>query len=204
MPSIAVQTVLQSARNLLGDLLTTAGRPRFRSMQELDAFLRQGGYRLAAKDGNTAFGPAGGRQLIYEGPPIADGSAGAVRVIVKVKTRGYANGMRPNGTMSVEVTRGGTGWEHTLFKLDANGQIIAKNILGSNRALVPTEDGVLVETAPGSEKFRMRPDGTPQYLAPWEVIEGGQATPIDQDAFANRGHLDFRPGFDPSGAADIR
>ena len=178
MPSIAVQMVLQSARNLLGDLLK-AGRPRFHSMRELDIFLRQEGYRLAIKDGNAAFGPAGGRQLILRGParsPMARPGR-CWPVIVKVKTRGYANGMRPNGTMSVEVTRGGTGWEHTLFKLDANGRIIPKNILGSNRAVVRPRTECWSRPTPGSEKFRMRPGGTPQYLAPWEVIEGDRATP---------------------------
>jgi hypothetical protein len=185
---------LESARALLQGLLVNRV-PKFKSIRELDAFLRSRGFKLID---NQPYGPKlpDARQLIYQGPD---------NIIVKIKTRGYAGGPNPrsNGTMSVEITDGkGIEWENTLFKLDSDGRIIAKNILGKDTNMVPTRDGVLIEQAPG--KFRVGKDGKPLPLAPWEVIEGGKATPINKDAFANRGHHDFLPGFDPTGASALK
>src|SRR2546421_224678 len=108
------QLSLDTIQKLLQDPLAfSAGKPQFKSVPEMNAYLRGKGFRLTD---NTAFGPQDpdARQLIYQGPN---------NVIVKIKTCGYQQGPRMGrATLSVEATDGkGTGWDNTLFKADGNG-----------------------------------------------------------------------------------
>jgi hypothetical protein len=136
------------------------------------------------------------RQLIYQGPN---------NVIVKVKTMGYAGGRRQGvATMSMEITNGkGIEWDNVLCKLDHNGHIIAKNVMGNNTPLIPTVDGKFLVVTPNGN-IRLNAKGEPQPVSVFEVLEGGQAKAIDKDAFADRGHMDFRTPFSPKGAATLK
>jgi hypothetical protein len=118
---------------------------------------------------------------------------------------GYEAGRRKGvATLSVEITDGkGLEWTNTLCKVDRNGRVIAKNLLGAETQMVPTTDGkYLVFTPRGA--VRSKPDGSPMPLSAFEVLEGGIATPLDKESFADRGHFDFRPGFDSRGAAELK
>jgi hypothetical protein len=153
---------------------------------------------------NDPFGPQGGRQLIYLGPD---------NIIIKVKTAGYSDGKRQGvATMSLEVTNGkGVGWEHTLFKVDANGKIVAKNMHVDGEIVrlpadhpgrtqnPPLEFGFLeAGKPPTDDKGRYNIKG----LTGLEFVDN-QSTKGDQQVWADRGHLDLPNGFNGAGADSI-
>jgi hypothetical protein len=165
------------------------GRPRFQSVAELDTFLRANGFSLPAGN-NTKYGPSAdpdARQLVYLGPN---------NVLVKVKTAGYESGQRKGrATLSIEVTDGkGSLWEHTLFKVDADGKIIAKNVIDMDQPVVRTSTG---------DWGVRRANGKVEPIVKWEVIQGGRAAPFNRQGWADRGHLDLPSSFDKAGAAQI-
>jgi len=49
-----------------------------------------------------------------------------------------------------------------------------------------------------------RSNGAIEEIMPHEVVLDADSKPIDPDRFADRGHFDFLPGFDPRGAANLR
>jgi hypothetical protein len=165
------------------------GRPVFKNVKEFDRYWRRRGFRLLK---NEAFGPAGGRQLIYEGDK---------NVIVKFKSAGYKDGPRMGkATMSLEVSDGkGVGWENALFKVDGEGKIVAKNlhIDGEIVRLPPDHPGRKLGLEFG---IRNPQSGNVQALTKFEVIQGGQGPIPNKQLWADRGHLDFPPGFDGAGA----
>lgn len=177
------------------DLITTMlrdgkaflnGRPQFRTPEEMHQFLTGKGFTLVR---NEAFGPESpeARHLIYEGPH---------NVIVKVKTQGYAQGRRAGqATMSIEVTDGkGNAWGNTLFKVDGRGRIIAKNYV---------DVGELAKLPDGSWGVKRGSTGKVEPIVSWEVVQGGRGKPINKDAWADSGHLDFGKEFKPDGAKDL-
>jgi hypothetical protein len=181
-PSVAPALAL--ARRVVTSC-TVAGKARFRTPADFDGAFRRESFRLAVND---AFGPPhpDARQLIYE-------SADRM-VIIKVKTKGYPNGMRPGGTMSIEITNGtGTAWKDVLCKLDTAGEPIPSNVITRDK-LVETPEGLRVRRATGQV----------EEIMPHEVVLEAGAPPFDGDRFADRGHFDFLPGFDPRGAASLR
>jgi hypothetical protein len=164
---------------------TTGGRAGFKTPGEFDAAFKREAFRLVV---NEAFGPVhpDARQLIYESPDRM--------VTIKVKTKGYPNGMRPGGTMSIEITNGtGTAWKDVLCKVDVAGDPIPSNVITPDK-LVETAEGRSVRRATG--KF--------EEIMPHEVVLERHGPAFDGDLFANRGHFDFLPGFDPRGAAALR
>jgi hypothetical protein len=186
------------------------GKPVFRTIQEFDHYWRdQQGFRRLRND---LFGYQGlkfpGRQLIYLGPD---------NTIVKVKTAGYSDGTRKGvATMSLEATNGeGVGWEHTLFKVDANGRIVAKNLHVDGEIMrlpmdhpgrkqnPPLEFGFL----PAGQPLKSIKDGKEVYnlkgLTGLEFVQGGKGPAPDQQAWADRGHLDLPSGFDGTGAEGL-
>jgi hypothetical protein len=162
------------------------GKPQFRNVREMDDCLRGKGFALVR---NEAFGSdqPDARQLIYQGPND---------VIVKVKTRGYERGPRKGrATLSIEALDGkGTGWENVLFKVDANGQIIAKNLINEEE---------LARLPNGQWGVRRGSTGKVEPFVKFEVIQGGLSPPFDKQAWADRGHLDLREDFNPAGAKDL-
>jgi hypothetical protein len=182
---------LNTVKALLDDPAAfKAGKPTFKNVAELDGFLRAKGFKLPAGN-NTKFGPPDdpdARQMIYMGPN---------NVVVKVKTAGYEGGPRMGRpTLSIEVTDGkGSLWENTLFKVDAGGKIIAKNVIDVNQPVVKMSgDG---------EWGVQRANGKVEPIVKWEVIVGGKAPPFNRQEWADRGHLDLPPEFDKAGAAQI-
>jgi len=187
---------LAEARGLLQNMME-GDAPKFRTFKQLHEFLTSKGLRVSKKE---VFGPKDpktlrvvqdGAQVIYEN---ADGT-----VIVKIKTRGYPNGMRSGGTMSVELSNGGGGvvrgkvvdassWEAAICKLDRNGRMTSKTRLGK-------DDVVILE----GEAHAITPSGDTRKIAPLEFIDSRNLTKADKDAFADQGHIDFR-NFDPTGA----
>jgi hypothetical protein len=179
----STKTALAFARGILSRRIG-AGKAPFKSPAEIDAALREDGLRLVAND---PFGPPvpDARQLIY--------ASADRRVLVKVKTRGYADGRRAGGTMSIELGTGqGTSWKDIVCKLDRNGEPIPSNVVMPN-LLVRTPDGVRVKRASGQV----------EPLMPHEVVLD-DAAGFDPNAFADRGHFDFPPGFDPAGVEALR
>lgn len=196
---------LAQARSVLGGLML-GGSPKFKTVQELHEFLTNRGLTLRE---NIPFGPdhPDARQLLYA---TTDN-----RVVVKIKTMGYKDGTRAGGTLSVEVTDGkGIKWENALYKLDRDGNVIAKWFRAADDVIFtavsgPGKTGVQVLTADAKAKLK---NGTLSaqdiealpHVSPWELLEGGIVKPRDPKAFADRGHLDFAPGFDASGAAGLK
>jgi hypothetical protein len=166
-----------------------AGTPVFGSVTELHDYLTAKGFNLP--DGNnTAYGPPDdpdARQLVYNGPN---------NIIIKLKTAGYASGpRRGRATMSIEVADGrGSAWENTLFKVDANGKIIAKNVIDADATLV---------RLPTGEWGVQRASGEVQKIVKFEVILGGKGPPFNKQAWADRGHLDLPARFNRAGAATV-
>jgi hypothetical protein len=203
--SAQLANYLAQARSVLGSIML-GGRPRFKSAQQLHDFMTRRG--LALRE-NISFGPdhPDARQLLYA---TTDN-----RVVVKVKTMGYKDGTRGGGTMSVEVTDGkGIKWENALYKLDREGNIIAKWFRGTDDVIFtgvtgPGKTGVQVLTPDAKAKLK---NGTLTaqdiealpHVSPWELLEGGMVKPRDPKAFADRGHLDFAPGFDAKGAGNLK
>jgi hypothetical protein len=178
----AVAAALEVARRVVARY-TTAGKACFRSPTDLDAAFTREGFRLVV---NEAFGPPhpDARQLIYESPDRM--------VAIKVKTKGYSNGMRAGGTMSIEITNGtGTAWKDVLCKVDSAGDPIPSNVITRDR-LVETPTGLRVR----------REDGQVEEIMAHEVVLDRDVA-FDPDRFAARGHFDFLPGFDPRGAAEL-
>lgn len=179
-----VATALTTARGVVSRF-TVAGKARFRTALEFDAAFRRNSFRLVSND---AFGPphADARQLIYESPDHM--------VIVKVKTMGYPNGVRPGGTMSIEITSGkGTAWKDVLCKIDGEGQPIPSNLITPDK-LVQTPQGLRVRRATGQI----------EEIMDHEVVLDSGSGLVDVNKCADRGHFDFAPGFDPTGAAGLR
>jgi hypothetical protein len=176
-----IYSVVHDARAFEGS------KPRFKNVVEMDSFLRTKGFHLTD---NQPFGPnePDARQLIYQGPN---------NVIIKVKTRGYVQGRRMGRAfMSVEATDGkGTKWENTLFKVDSNGKIIAKNLINADE---------LAHLPDGSWGVRRGSTGKVEPIVKFEVIQGGQSPPFNKDQWADRGHLDFAEDFEPGGAAILK
>ncbi|MFQ5652290.1 MAG: DUF6861 domain-containing protein [bacterium] len=198
------------ARSLLGDMMS-GNHPRFRTFRDLHRYLTsQKGLRVAKKEVYGPREPATGKvmtdaaQVIYSS---ADGT-----VVVKVKTRGYEWGGRKNGTMSIEITDGGPGWEGVRCKISRDGQIIAKTRLAEKEVVV-LKDGVYAITkgaqkklADGAKMDELSKGGFGSDLRKvieFEMLEGGGVKPMSQDAFANQGHIDFAEGFNSEGAWDI-
>jgi hypothetical protein len=179
-----------------------SGKPTFKSISEFDDYWRkQQGFKLLKND---PFGPPGGRQFIYLGPDD---------IVIKVKTAGYSGGKRQGiATMSLEVTNGkGVGWEHTRFKVDADGKIVAKNMHvdgeivslpadhPGRRQNPPLEFGFLEAGKPPSDdQGRSNIKG----LTGLELVDN-QSTRADQQVWADRGHLDLPQGFNGAGAESI-
>lgn len=175
---------LATARRVVARV-APGGRVGFRSPAEFDAAFKQLGLRLVA---NVAFGPPHpeARQLIYESSDHM--------VIVKVKTMGYPNGVRRGGTMSIEIANGnGTAWKDVVCKIDVAGQPIPTNLITPDQ---------LVWTARGRRVRRTT--GQLEEIMEHEVVVDSADASIDADRFADRGHFDFPPGFDPRGAAALR
>jgi len=177
-----VAAALGLARRLVARY-TTDGRASFENPAALDAAFTREGFRLAV---NEPFGPPhpDARHLIYESPDRM--------VTIKVKTKGYSNGLRAGGTMSIEITNGtGTAWKDVLCKIDAAGDPIPSHVITPDR-LVETPTGLRVR----------REDGRIEEIMVHEVVLD-RGAPFDPDRFADRGHFDFLPGFDPRGAAAL-
>jgi hypothetical protein len=183
------------------------GKPVFKTIQEFDQYWRkQQGFKLLRND---KFGYQGlkfqGRQLIYLGPD---------NTIVKVKTAGYTDGPRQGvATMSLEATNGkGVGWEHTLFKVDANGKMVAKNLHVDGEILRLPVDHPGRQQNPPLE-FGFLPAGQPpkndkggyniKGLTGLEFVQGGEGPAPNQQAWADRGHLDLPSGFNGAGVESI-
>ncbi len=151
---------------LLGEIINrSTGAPRFSDLNDMNHALRRLRFLLAEKH---PYGPEGGWQLIYVR------YIGHYAIFVKIKTRGYRNGNRSRGTMSIGLGNRGVSWQQELCKFDAYGNIIAKRKL---------------ERIPG------RP-------VPFDLfIQPGSA---DLEAFADRGHLDFSKPFDDNGIEFLR
>jgi hypothetical protein len=184
---------LQRIQNWLKDPAAfNNGRPVFKSIGEFHEYWTRQKFVLVKND---PFGPEGGRQLIYRGPD---------NTVVKIKTAGYSSGPRMGrATMSLEITDGdGENWANTLCKVDANGKIIAKNLHNLDAAVVelPPEEA----NANSHYGIRNPRTGKVQPLTKFEVLQGGQGPPADQQAWADRGHLDLTDGFNVAGAADLK
>src|SRR5262245_10399283 len=178
-----VQRALALARVILA-CHVDSGRACFRTLAECDAALRAEGLRLVE---NEPFGPPSpdARQLIY--------ASADRRVIVKVKTKGYADGRRAGGTMSIEIGNGnGVGLQDVYCKVDRAGQPIPSNVITPDQ-LHRTADGLCVRRSSGRLE---------QVMAHEIVLEDARG--FDADAFADRGHFDLAPGFDPTGAEGLR
>jgi hypothetical protein len=174
------------------------GRPVFRTVPEIDRYFRRLGFRLVA---NHAYGPDGpnNRQLIYSRPRD--------NLIVKIKTAGYAGGRRGGKpTMSVEVGDGkGVEWRNAMFKVDGKGRFIAKNHHGDNVEIVELPPNHPAR-AQGMQYGFHKPGQDPMKMAPvtkMEMFQGGQGPRPDMDKWADRGHFDLQPGFNPAGAANL-
>jgi hypothetical protein len=178
----AVADALALARRLVARY-TAAGKARFENLVDLDAALTREGFRLLV---NEPFGPPhpDARHLMYQSPDRM--------VTIKVKTKGYSNGVRAGGTMSIEITNGtGTAWKNVLCKIDAAGDPIPSNVITPDR-LVDSPAGLRVR----------REEGQIEEIMTHEVVLERDAA-FDPDRFADRGHFDFLPGFDPRGAAGL-
>ncbi len=177
-----VAAALALARHVVARCITD-GKAPFENLAAIEAAFRREGFRLAV---NEAFGPPhpDARHLIYES---LDGM-----VTIKVKTKGYSNGLRPGGTMSIEITNGrSAAWKDVLCKIDAAGDPIPSNVITPDM-LVETPNGLRVRRA----------DGQIEEIMSHEVVLE-RDTAFDADRFADRGHFDFLPGFDPRGAATL-
>jgi hypothetical protein len=201
-PSLPVlREALQVARNVLRVVLDPeTHKPKFTSLRRFHDALKGEDFQLADRQ---EYGPPGGYQLIYQGRQ---------GVIVKVKTKGYAGGRRRGQpTMSVELTDGvlrtdifdgekqtRTGWDNTWGKIDADGRLIPKDIIAF-------KDRVTADATGKGRVEKQRGDGLapPRPISRFEVLEGGLAEPVDKDAFADRGHLDFPSDFDDMGVESL-
>jgi len=194
------------SRVLLGEMMS-GNAPRFRTFKELHAYLRGKGLRVVKKEVYGPKDPANPKGVKQDAAQVIY-SNGDGTVIVKVKTRGYDFGARPGGTMSIEITNGGFEWADTLCKVDRNGKIIAKTLLGKEDVVV-LKDGVYAITPGAKAKLSA---GTPmedlskggfgkdlRQVVQFEVMEGGAAKPANKMDFVNQGHIDFQD-FDPTGA----
>jgi len=180
---VEVQHALARARLILARHVDS-GQASFRTLADCDAALQAEGLCLVV---NEPFGPPSpdARQLIY--------ASADRRVIVKVKTRGYADGRRAGGTMSIEIGNGnGVGLGDVYCKIDHAGQPIPSNVITPDQ-LHRTADGLCVRRSSGS----LEP-----VMAHEIVLEDARG--FDPDAFADRGHFDLAPGFDPAGAEGLR
>ena len=191
---ITYRDSLQRIRNWLRDPgAFSNGRPVFKSIGEFDQYWRQQKFVLVKND---PFGPPGGRQLIYRGPD---------NTVVKIKTMGYEGGPRMGrATMSLEITDGdGENWANTLCKVDAQGEIIAKNLhnFGAEVVELPPDHA---DAKTHSYGIRNPKTGKVMPLTKFEVLQGGQGPQADQQAWADRGHLDLPDGFSGAGADDLK
>jgi hypothetical protein len=176
------------------------GKPQFQTPEDIDRFATKKGFRLTQA---TAMGPQGmsdAQQLIWEGPN---------NVILKVKTRGYGNDGPPQrrgiATMSIEATDGkGTGWNNTLFKVDAQGRIRAKNIVSINGEVVPLPANHPARQQGEEWGVKNPRDGSVRPFAKFEVIQGGGGNvdpkPINVQNWADDTHLNMPEKFNPAGA----
>jgi hypothetical protein len=184
VPATHILEAQVAARALISAMLE-GSRIKFRSVTELDRAIRSRGFQLLKND---AWGPSepNARQLVYQGDK---------NIVARVKTRGDAAGLRASKpTMTVEVTDGrGTSPENVLFKVDAEGKIVAKALVGHNQ---------VVETAEGYKV--VGPDGRVRNVSGWEVLEAGGVKPADKEFFAERGYLDFPEGFEVKGAEQLK
>jgi len=202
------------ARSLVGDMMSGQA-PKFKSFRELHNYLtNQKGMTLVRDPRQTMiYGPKDPKTgKIAKDAAQAIYSSGDGTIIVKVKTRGYNWGGRPNGTMSVEVTDGGSGWGNVLGKLTREGQLISKTRLAKDDVVV-LNDGVYAITRGARAKLEkgaqledLSRGGFGKDLrkvVEFEVVEGGGIKPMSQDAFADKGHIDFSADFKPDGAWEI-
>ncbi len=196
-----LQSALAVAEDLLAKLVDFTKTPRkvkeeFPDIKAFHEAVKMSGFHLIER---RVWNP--GYQLLYQGPE---------GVVVKVKTKGYGGGVRPHGTLSIELTDGkGFAWENTWCKIDATGSVItrdgkvmgrvlAKTLLSADQIEMTEEQGrytPLAKTLAGKTDKGDPIYGKPRPIARFEAIEGGQTTPADKNAFADRGHIDFPPGF---------
>jgi len=208
------QSSLVLARGLVGEMMS-GQTPRFKSFRELHNYLTtQKGMNLVRDPKQTmVYGPKDPKtgKFIKDGAQAIYSSSDGM-VIVKVKTRGYDWGGRPHGTMSVEITDGGSGWKNVLGKLTREGQLISKTRL-AKEDVVALNDGVYAVTRGARAKLEkgarledLSRGGFGKDLrkvVEFELVEGGGITPMSQDAFANKGHIDFSADFKPDGAWEL-
>ena len=201
------------ARRVLRDMMSGTA-PKFKSFRELHAYLLQKGFRVSKDPKQTmVYGPkdaSTGRIVKDAAQAIYTNTEGTV--VVKIKTRGYPWGGRSNGTMSIEITDGGSGWSNVLAKLSKDGNLISKTRL-AQKDVVVLNDGVYAITKgakgkldKGAKMEELSRGGFGNDLrkvVEFELIEGGGVKPMSQDAFADKGHIDFLKGFNPDGAWNI-
>jgi hypothetical protein len=201
------QESLKTIKSVLNDPKAfRGGKPLWKTPNEIHGYLQSKGFRLTNAQ---AMGPKGlpnGQQLIWEGPN---------NVIVKVKTRGYGE-FPPQrvgvATMSIEATDGlGTQWENALYKVDSQGNVLAKSITSANETVKP-----LPPDHPARLEARKlgKPEPTHGVLNPktnelrpitkFELIEGGaNPKPLNKQAWADATHMNLPKEFDPAGADDL-
>lgn len=157
------------------------GVVRFADLTSLDRALRALGFAPASK---MAFGPPGGWQVFYKNGIV----------VVRIKTKGDAQGPRTGQPhLSVGVTDGqGDKWFNDLAKFNLHGQLAAKAISSADRFKPTDHDN-------NPQRFVMIPGGKSEQA----LAKAGKQLGDVLDAWADRTHFPFPPGFSDQGVGAI-
>jgi len=162
----------KEAKSMMPQLVDSdTGMVRLKDLMALHALLERREYKVIQKQ---QFGPPGGWQVFY-----AHG-----RLLVRIKTKGDAQGFRANQPhMSVSLYDGeGLDWQNDQAKFNALGEVEAK-------AMTTPENFKPVDF-----------QGNPQRFV---VILGDLYTGKGPNAWANRTHFRFPDGFSFAGVETI-